>query len=122
MDMAAQRRAGSVGGHRSWGNTANRAERMRPAQAKSPVGWDWHAQKRFGRDYEQLMPGRQQQVESDRSAYFAEMRRRSAATRRANRANRLRENAPARLPRWGVAVRARHGPRLFSGDRVPGHQ
>ena len=93
MDMAAQRRAGSVGGHRSWGNTANRAERMRPAQAKSPVGWDWHAQKRFRRDYEQLTPGQQQQVESDRSAYFAEMRRRSAATRRANRANRLRERA-----------------------------
>ena len=93
--MIWQRSAGPdrVGGHRSWGNTANRAERMRPAQAKSPVGWDWHADKRFGRDYEQLTPGQQQQVESDRSAYFAEMRRRSAATRRANRANRLRERA-----------------------------
>lgn len=108
MDTAAQRLSGALGGHRSWANTEDRAKRMRNVQAKSPVGLDWHAQKRFGRNYDELKPGQQQQVESDRSAYFAEMRRRSAATRRANRANRLRERA-AKIQAEADAIDAEAG-------------
>src|SRR5271163_718871 len=93
MDLQAQRLSGALGGHRSWANTTDRAARMHAAQSRSPTGWDWHAQKRFGRNYEELKPGKKKQVESDRRAYFAEMRVRSAATRRANRSERLRKKA-----------------------------
>jgi hypothetical protein len=93
MDKAAQRAMGAIGGHKSWGNTPDRAERMRGPQSKSPVGWDWHAQRRFGRNYGHLTPNEKQQVESDRKAYFAEMRRRSTAEVKAKRAERLRASA-----------------------------
>jgi hypothetical protein len=93
MDRQAQRLSGALGGHRSWANTTDRAARMQAAQSRSPTGWNWHAQKRFGRNYDELPPNQQQQVKSDRLAYFAEMRRRSAATRRANRSERLRRKA-----------------------------
>ena len=93
MDRAAQRLSGALGGHRSWANTTDRAARMQAPQSRSPTGWNWHAQKRFGRNYDELLPGQQKQVQSDRLAYFAEMRRRGHATRRANRAERLRRKA-----------------------------
>lgn len=93
MDGAAQRLSGSLGGHRSWANTPDRAERMKAAHSKSPVGWDWHAQKRFGRNYDELTPNQQQQVDSHRNLYFAEMRRRSSESRKAGRAERLRKKA-----------------------------
>lgn len=97
MDNAERRAAGAVGGHKSWGNTPDRAARMRPAWSRSPSGWDWHAQKRFGKEYDELTADEQQQVASDRKAWFADMRRRSnealAAKAAATRKARLRRRA-----------------------------
>jgi hypothetical protein len=81
-----------------WGNTTDRAERLRNAHNSSPSGYLWHARRLFGQDLpdvESLTKTQLKQVHDARLAWLRANAIKAVRGRKLAHARQLRERAAA---------------------------
>lgn len=77
-----RRTASSIGAHRSWAQTADRAARTRNARRRSPASLDYWLERQSAQLQARPMAERIKAAENAKAAHFKMLGQRSAARRR----------------------------------------
>lgn len=81
-----RRTAGSLGGHKSWANTVDRAARTNVARRKGPSSLDYWLDRQSDAMKARPMAERAKAAENAKAAHFRSMAARSVAARKAKAA------------------------------------